>query len=165
MWQTKNSMIGKLNADEIEKLLNEQTIGRIGCYDNEKVYVVPVSYAYDGKYIYIRSFEGKKIEMMRKNPTVCFQVDSMQNMANWQSVIASGDFEELTDERERIKALQVLIDRHLPVISSETTHLGGTWPFSSDDVNTIKGIVFRIQLKDKTGRFEKNETVSVGYIG
>src|SRR5688572_23034442 len=121
-------MIGNLNANEIENLLKEQVIGRIGCYGGNQVYVVPVSYAYDGKYIYVHSFEGKKMQMMRKNPKICFQVDDTHNMANWQSVIASGEFEELTDVTKRKKALKVLIDRHLPLISSETTHLGETWP-------------------------------------
>jgi len=155
-------MIGNLNANEIENLLKEQIIGRIGCYGGDQVYVVPVSYAYDGKYIYVHSFEGKKMEMMRKNPGVCFQADDTHDMANWQSVIASGEFEELTDETKKKAALKVLIDRHLPIVSSETTHLGKTWPFSSED-NNIKGIVFRILLKEKTGRFEKSEAPPVEY--
>lgn len=150
-------MIGKLNTNEIENLLKEQVVGRIGCYADDRAYVVPVSYAYDGNYIYVHSFEGKKMEMMRKNPMICFQVDDTHNMANWQSVIAWGEFEELSDVTKREKALKILIDRHLPLISSETTHLGGTWPFSPEDLNNIKGIVFRILLKEKTGRFERSE--------
>lgn len=150
-------MIGKLNTNEIENLLKEQVVGRIGCYADDRAYVVPVSYAYDGNYIYVHSFEGKKMEMMRKNPMICFQVDETHNMANWQSVIAWGEFEELSDVTKREKALKILIDRHLPLISSETTHLGGTWPFSPEDLNNIKGIVFRILLKEKTGRFERSE--------
>ncbi len=150
-------MFGELSNEQIEEVLKKQVIGRIGCYGDAQVYIVPVSYAYDGKYVYVRSFEGKKIEMMRKDPKVCFQVDDMQNMANWQSVIAWGEFEELSDVTERNKGLKILIDRHLPLFSSETTHLGVNWPFPPEDLNIIKGIVFRILLKDKTGRFEKSD--------
>jgi len=150
-------MIGELNTSEIENLLNEQVIGRIGCHSDDNVYVVPVSYAYDGKYIYVRSFEGKKIEMMRKNPKICFQADNMKDMANWQSVIAFGEFEELLDITEREKALAVLVNRQLPLVSSETTHLGRIWPFQPEDLNAIEGVVFRVLLKDKTGRFERSE--------
>ena len=149
-------MIGKLNPEEIENVLNEDIIGRIGCHASDDVYVVPVSYAYDGEYIYVRSFEGKKIEIMRKNPKICFQVDRMKDMANWQSVIAFGQFEEIIDANERKAALEVLVNRKLPAMSSETTHLGSTWPFQSDDLNTIEGVVFRVLLKDKTGRFERS---------
>lgn len=150
-------MIGNLNANEIEDLLKEQVIGRIGCQSHDNVYVVPVSYAYDGNYIYVRSFEGKKIEMMRKNPKICFQADNMKDMANWQSVIAFGEFEEILDTTERKKALEVLVNRKLPLVSSETTHLGRIWPFQPEDLNSIEGIIFRVLLKDKTGRFEKSE--------
>ena len=42
-------------------------------------------------------------------------------------------------------------------MSSETTHLGRIWPFQPEDLNSIEGIIFRVLLKDKTGRFEKSE--------
>ena len=56
----QKKMIGKLNMQEIENHLKEQVVVRIGCYAGNQVYMVPVSYAYNGKYIYVRSFEGKK---------------------------------------------------------------------------------------------------------
>src|ERR1043165_4840349 len=116
-------MIGELNREEIEKLLKRELVGRIGCCANDRVYVIPISYAYDGQCIYARSHEGTKIEIMRKNPNVCFQVDRMNNMANWQSVIAWGQYEELTDASIRGRALQKLVSRVLPAISSETVQL------------------------------------------
>ncbi|MES1219646.1 MAG: pyridoxamine 5'-phosphate oxidase family protein [Bacteroidota bacterium] len=153
-------MIGKLNNEQIEELLKSQLIGRLACQEGSNIYIVPMSYAYDGKYIYLRSLEGKKIEMMRRNHNVCFQVDDLSNMAEWKSVIAWGEFEELTDEIERKKAIKNLIDRQLPIVSSETTHLGNVWPFIPEDLNAISGIVFRILLKEKTGRFEKSKSAS-----
>jgi nitroimidazol reductase NimA-like FMN-containing flavoprotein (pyridoxamine 5'-phosphate oxidase superfamily) len=148
-------MFGILSFPEIEKLLSKQVIGRIGCYYDDKVYVVPISYFYDGQYIYCHTYEGRKIEMMRKNPKVCFQVDHLQNMANWQSVIAYGEFEELTEPLARKNALQKLHERQLPMISSETVHLSADWPFIPSELNKISGIAFRIRVDEKTGRFEK----------
>ena len=84
-----------MNAAEIEQLLQQQLVGRIGCHVDGLTYVVPVSYAYEGNYIYCHALEGMKINMMRKNPDVCFEVDNTKNLANWQSVIAWGSFEEL----------------------------------------------------------------------
>ena len=101
-------MLGKLTMPEIERLLSKEVVGRIGCTDGEKVYVVPVSYAYDGEYIYCHAREGLKVDMMRKHPIVCFEVDHLQNMANWQSVIANGRFEELKDLALKKDALEGL---------------------------------------------------------
>jgi nitroimidazol reductase NimA-like FMN-containing flavoprotein (pyridoxamine 5'-phosphate oxidase superfamily) len=95
------------------------------------------------------------MDMLRTNPKVCFQVEEFKNMADWKSVIAFGEFEELTDPEERSKGMQVLLDRTLPLLSSQTTHLGTYWPFRPEDLNSIPGVVFRLRLADKTGRFER----------
>ena len=151
-------MIGTLSPSEIEDVLSIQCVGHIGCHDEGHIYVVPISYAYDGENIYCHSYEGKKIDLMRINPDVCFEVDEMRDMANWKSVILQGNFEEINDKAERIKALKILLKRPLPISSSITTHLGQTWPFVGDEfdgLNDIPGIVFRISINEKTGRFEK----------
>jgi uncharacterized protein len=152
-------MIGKLTETQIDDLLRKEIVGRIGCHTPEMVYVVPISYVYDGKNIYCHTYEGLKVEMMRKNPNVCFEVDDISNMGNWQSVIAWGKFEEINKSDERNSALRLLLNRALPIISSITTHLGKNWPFYPDEINnSIDGIVFRIVLDKRTGNFETNTT-------
>lgn len=152
-------MFGKLSHEQIEEVLHEQIVGRIGCHFDGVTYVLPISYAYDGDYIYCLTKEGMKMKLMRQNSRVCFQVDDLQNMANWKSVIAWGDFEELKNGAARKEAVQQLMKRALPIISSETTHIGPYWPFFPDNPDEIKGIVFRIRLEAKTGRFEKSDPI------
>src|SRR4051794_27195849 len=113
-------MLGSLQHREIEEVLTSQLVGRIGCHSNGETYVVPISYAYDGNYIYCHTEEGKKITIMRQNPRICFQVEEMKNMANWKTVIVQGEFEELKGRQERNAAMQTLLSRYLPVISSIT---------------------------------------------
>ncbi len=147
-------MIGILSEIEIDKVLKNEVVGRIGCSLNDKIYIVPISYAFDGNNIYAHTFEGLKVEAMRKNPEVCFEVDDIKNMGNWQSVIAWGRYEEISDKEECMAALQLLLNRNLPVISSITTHLGKNWPFTSNDLENIEGIIFRIKLSNRTGKYE-----------
>ncbi|MEK7224785.1 MAG: pyridoxamine 5'-phosphate oxidase family protein, partial [Bacteroidota bacterium] len=94
-------MIGKLTKEQIEEVLKENILGRIGCSDGKKNYVVPVNYVYDGKFIIGHSLTGMKIRMMRKNPDICFEVDEMKSFTRWKSVIVWGRYQELTDERDR----------------------------------------------------------------
>jgi uncharacterized protein len=148
-------MFGKLNETEIDQLLSRQLIGRIGCHADNITYVVPVSYAYDGTYIYVHTYSGRKIDMMRQNPNVCFQVDDTRNLAFWQSAVCWGSFEELVEEASKRDALQRLQDRILPVLSSETMHISVEWPFPAGKDEKLEGIYFRIKLTEKTGRFEK----------
>lgn len=146
-------MIAKLNPEQIDQLLREEIIGRIACADGDFVYIVPVSYAYDGRAIYVHSLEGQKLDIMRKNPNVCFEADNIKDMANWQSVVVQGTFRELSGE-QRSKALEILLNRPLPLSSSATTHLGSSWPFYYDELKEIGGVVFEIEVKEKTGRYE-----------
>lgn len=147
-------MLGKLNSDQIEEVLKHELLGRIGCHADGITYIVPISYAYDGKFVYARSKDGMKIDIMRKNPKVCFEVEAFQNMGNWKTVIIWGEFREINAVEERKHALQMLQNRHLPLISSETTHISTEWPFQPADINTIEGVVFSISVNEKTGRFE-----------
>lgn len=150
-------MTGILQEDQIEEVLSKQLVGRIACCNGNVPYIVPISYVYDGTDLYFHTREGKKIEMMRSNPRVCFQADLMHNMAHWESVIVWGNFEEIKENALREKALKLLVLRTLPLISSVTTHLGKTWPFIHEPLNeSIKGVVFRIRIMEKTGRFENN---------
>ena len=151
-------MLGALNSSEIESLIHREFVGRIGCHADDMTYIVPVSYAYDGEYIYVHTSEGLKLDIMRKNPNVCFQVDDMHNMANWQSVIAWGNFEELKKGEQRTHAVELLMNRALPIIHSETMHISPHWPFPSNELENIEGVIFRIRLTKKTGRYEKSSS-------
>ncbi len=89
-------MWGELDKNQIEDFLKSEMVGRIGCCDySGKVYVVPITYAYNNGYIYGHTKAGLKIRMMRNNPNVCFEIDQMKDMNNWKSVIVNGTFEEL----------------------------------------------------------------------
>jgi uncharacterized protein len=150
-------MFGDLTVTQMEDLLLSNILGRIGCHSHNTTYIVPISFAYNDRTIYCHSRPGTKINMMRQNPEVCFEVDQLHDMANWKSVIAWGTFHELTDKKERSIALELLVNRVLPILSSETTHLSTSWPFPPDDLNEIKGIVFKIAIHKMTGRYERYE--------
>jgi len=148
-------MLGSLNNKQIEHLLYSLIIGRLGCHAYNKTYVVPITYAYDGTYIYGHTKEGLKIEMMRKNPEVCFEVDAIENMSNWRSVIAWGTFEELKIPKEREEGMQKLMDIVMPLMTGETTINNPMKDSHQKYIEAMKGVVYRIKLKEKTGRFEK----------
>lgn len=148
-------MISELNYAEIEEVLQDQVVGRIGCHANNVTYIVPVSYAYNAPYVYIYSLEGKKVDIMRENTEVCFEVDEIEDIRNWKSVIAWGTFEELTRSEDRQKAWKMLDDRCLPLISTERDISHKLVP-SNENVNEIEGIFYRIRLKEKSGKFENS---------
>jgi nitroimidazol reductase NimA-like FMN-containing flavoprotein (pyridoxamine 5'-phosphate oxidase superfamily) len=152
-------MFGTLKDEQINTLLSQQEVGRIACSDKAFIYVVPISYAYKDGCIYARSFEGMKLEMMRRNPDICFEVDDIRDLANWQSVVAWGTFEELANE-ERQNGLRILSQRPLHSGAGIKSALGKTWPFSNPDIEDITGVVFKITINKKTGRFERSSVAA-----
>ncbi|MFI5129133.1 MAG: pyridoxamine 5'-phosphate oxidase family protein [Chitinophagales bacterium] len=148
-------MLGQLSNAQINNLLSSQVVGRLACTDGKQPYIVPVTFCYDGKYIYGQTNEGTKLELLRKNANVCFELDVMTDMRNWQSIIIYGEFEELTD-KEAEKAREILFDRVFPLLTSSTIHtheheVAGTL----DDSSRVKYVMYRIKINKITGRFEK----------
>jgi nitroimidazol reductase NimA-like FMN-containing flavoprotein (pyridoxamine 5'-phosphate oxidase superfamily) len=142
-------MVGELTSEEIDSVLRSEAVGRIGCYAFGRPYVVPITYAYDGVAVYGHSREGLKLRMMRSHPTVCFEVDRLDDLASWQSVIATGTFSEL-EAREAEVAMQLLRRRLAPLVPSATSVPDGR-PHPSG----LPWSVFRILLGERTGRFER----------
>jgi nitroimidazol reductase NimA-like FMN-containing flavoprotein (pyridoxamine 5'-phosphate oxidase superfamily) len=104
-------VIGELNRNDIDAFLAEEVVGRVGCQADGEVYVVPVYFAYDGADVYVQTLEGRKIEMMRAQPEVCFEVDRYEpESGSWRSVIAYGRYEEL-DAEGSARALELLRKR------------------------------------------------------
>jgi uncharacterized protein len=137
--------IGRLEETDALVILREGTLGRLGCIADGGPYVVPVNYVFDGKDIYIHSLQGKKINALRTNSRVCLQVDEIKDAYNWRSVIAFGNYEEISDEKLREELLGKLFSRlpHLtPVESKMTKGLKQT-------------IVFRIKVDEITGMGEE----------
>lgn len=137
-------MIGMLSPEEIESMLRRHRVGRLGCSANDRPYVVPINYAYDGTCVYGYAGPGRKIDVMREQPLVCFEVDEVDAGSEWRSVVAEGVYEELTDEDGRRAALAQL-----------NGHGPGLVPRSLDASGWL--ILFRIRLTAKSGRFERRD--------
>ena len=145
-------MLGDLNKGQIIDFLEQHVIGRLGCYAEGETYVVPINYVYRDNAIYGHSGNGKKINMMRINPKVCFQVDEILDTFRWKSVILQGNFSELAGE-ERQQVMQSIIHKIMPLTdrpSEEPSH--GINPSEHDDI-----IVYKIELTAVSGRYESHD--------
>ncbi len=136
--------IRELPAEGIEALLRTAIVGRIACCGHGaagdgRPYLVPLAYGYDGDAVYAHSGPGRKLDLMRSEPRVTFEVDEAEAPDRWRSVIAEGTFEEITDLWQRDAALEVIYGANgVPDLGSQT-------------------VVFRIRLTSRSGRYETPE--------
>jgi nitroimidazol reductase NimA-like FMN-containing flavoprotein (pyridoxamine 5'-phosphate oxidase superfamily) len=148
-------MLGELNETQMNNIISSQIVGRLACSNGKQPYIVPVTYAYDGKFIYGQTDEGMKLKILRKNPSVCFEIDMMVDLRNWQSVIIQGRFEELKERKEK-EAREILLNKVYPLMTTDSPHRYGHETKSEiDDTNRIKPVMYRIKIRKMSGRFEK----------
>src|ERR1700690_2261637 len=135
-------MILEMSPSEIDEFVLSQKIGRVGCHVDGETYVGPVIYGWDEDCIYVYTTEGKKVDMMRENVRVCFEIDEYASDGGWRSVIAQGLFEELEGD-DAARALRVITER---VTSNRDTSSS-----RSRDTGRVP-VAFRIRTTDVTGR-------------
>jgi nitroimidazol reductase NimA-like FMN-containing flavoprotein (pyridoxamine 5'-phosphate oxidase superfamily) len=128
-------MIHELHPDEIESVLHRHHVGRLACVLAGEPYLVPITYTYQDGCIYGHTLPGQKLDAMRAEPRVSFEVDERWESDTWRSVVARGVFEELTSENDRDAALAAL---------------HGAYPDASRAIE--RGVFFRIRPIATTGR-------------
>jgi len=108
-----------MTQPEIDQFLTCAPVGRIGLILKEGPYIVPVGYGYSGGRIFFHTCEeGIKMETIRSNPNVCFEVDeSLSDASLAKSVVIMGRAEIIHDKKRMIPYLQKLIDKYRVPVS------------------------------------------------
>jgi len=124
-----------MGTDEMQRLLKKCSHGRLGLALQNEPYVVPVSYGYDqGRIFFHSAKQGKKVDFMRGNNKVCFEVDEYEK--GWASVICYGT----ATLREDIEAKREFFEV-----------LTGQKP-GDEQMKSMGFYVGIIQIEDMTGR-------------
>jgi nitroimidazol reductase NimA-like FMN-containing flavoprotein (pyridoxamine 5'-phosphate oxidase superfamily) len=120
--------VKEMTCEEIDQFLTCARIGRLGMILRGDPYVVPVGFAYaDGKVLFHTCSKGLKMEALKQNSNVCFEVDETLSDATMsKSVIIFGKAEIIEDEQKMIPCLQKLIDKYrVPLGFDEYMHKPG----------------------------------------
>lgn len=130
-----------MEKDGIIDLLSRAEVGRIATINSDGTpYIVPVHFAFEDGRIFVHcARNGKKLENIALNPSVCFEVDELlgysigekpcSSTTFYRSVIVSGKA-RIVDDRERKEyALGLINKKHtgsdgfgkMPAISIDAT--------------------------------------------
>ena len=103
---------------ELRRILEAARVCRVALCDGDRPYLVPLTFALDGDDLVLHSARhGRKLEVLRRNPAVCFEVEEGIEVApaatacefgmRFRTVIGHGDaqFIEERDEKARLLAL------------------------------------------------------------
>ena len=138
--------VEELGAGQIKEVLSRLNYGHLGMARGSHPYVVPIHYAYDDPYIYIYTTEGKKTEIIKDNPEICLQVEDVKGDQDWQSVIVIGEAKQITDPKERERALQFILAANPTLTPAVSIRWMDNWVRENIEV------VYKILPRMMTGR-------------
>jgi len=140
------------NKDEIIDIVRKSKVCRIALSYEGIPYIVPVNYGYNNNTLYIHSARsGKKIDLLKKNNRVCFEVESdikivasdtaCQWTTQYRCAIGYGKAQLLYDRESIIKALEIIMK-----------HQSGRsdWTYSEEAINRV--LIIKIIIDSITGK-------------
>lgn len=139
----------------IEDILNSSNIVRIAMVDDQEPYIVPLNYGYHDNALYIHcAKEGRKIDILKKNPRVCFEIEGRSELVtgdqackwtmNYQSLIGYGRVEILEEKNEKIAGLDILMAQFGSKINS----------YDPKHVDAI--LILKLSIESVTGKQSNN---------
>lgn len=146
-------MLGTLTDMQMNHLLASQVRGRIACTNGKRSFIVPFTYIFDGNYLYGELHDKRKMVVLRKNPAVCFEIDQIHGLTNWQEVIVEGKIEELSGEEE--KRAKDFLSEHIYPFAVNTNSYKTKPTTGILKKRVTKPILFRIKIEKKSGCFER----------
>ncbi len=139
------------DIDEIEEIIRKAICCRVGLVDNDEPYIVPVCFGYERSALYFHgALAGRKVELIRKNSKVCFEIDTDVEMVNvetlcdsvvkYRSVIGVGRAYILEDDEEKSHGLNLITKQYTK----------GDFSFPKSELD--KTLVVKVDIKSVTGK-------------
>jgi hypothetical protein len=134
----------------IEEIIKQSRVCRLAMVDQDKPYVIPMSFGYDGSLYFHSAQAGRKIEVLKKNPQVCFEFDEViklvknKDACEWgmgfKSVIGEGNASFVEDITQKAHGLGVIMAQY--------SNRSFEFPKESmDETAVIKVVITRITGK------------------
>jgi nitroimidazol reductase NimA-like FMN-containing flavoprotein (pyridoxamine 5'-phosphate oxidase superfamily) len=140
------------DRQQMEDILSKAKFLRLALSDAETPYIVPMSFGYKENAIYLHSSQkGRKIEILKKNSRVCFEVavetelitadEPCNYNVRYRSVIGFGQAKFLEAYNEKVEGLTVLSE-----------HYGKEGPFEFEEWKVSRLCVIKIEIEKMTGK-------------
>jgi nitroimidazol reductase NimA-like FMN-containing flavoprotein (pyridoxamine 5'-phosphate oxidase superfamily) len=138
-------LIRELARSEIDEVLARNHVGRIAYSFRDRVDIEPIHYVYDDGWIYGRTQLGTKLTVVQHNYWVAFEVDEVEDLFGWRSVVVRGGFYILADEgTAQSRELRDLAIAQIRRLTPEA--------FTPEDPVPFRDILFRIAVQEVEGR-------------
>lgn len=142
--------ITKMSRTACEGLLHRNHVGRLAYSFRDRVNIVPLHYVYSDGWVYGRTSSGEKLNKLRHNRWVAFEVDEIDDWFDWRSVVVRGALYLL----ERESTAEGAWEHSLHVLREAMPEI-----FTSRDPVPSRTELFRISVDELTGRRASSRAV------
>lgn len=87
--------IRPLSPEECRALLASHHVGRLAYAYKQRVDIEPLHYVADGDWLYMRTAPGTKVSMLDRQPWVALEVDEVNGLFDWRSVVVHGSVQRI----------------------------------------------------------------------
>lgn len=138
--------IRALGREQCDQILARNHVGRLAFAWKSHVDIEPLHYVYDGEWLYGRTSRGAKL-LVTGEPwwPVAFEVDEVEGLFQWRSVVVHGGFYAIPEEGADWQ--EAMWGRGLELLR---TLLPET--LTPDDPAPHRKVLFRISLQEVNGR-------------
>lgn len=152
--QPQAARIKELGRSVCELILGRNHVGRLAFSFEDRVDIEPISYVYKDGWIYGRTSQGTKTDMIGLNKWVAFEVDEVDAAFKWRSVVVKGPFHvlsQITTPQHDPTDTSLVED---PAFAQGVALLRSVVPetFDTSDPTPFRTTIFRIHLDEVTGR-------------
>lgn len=135
-----------LTNEVISQIIKKHKYGVLSLCDNDYPYGVPLHYIVNNNCLYFHCSKdgGHKIDLLKKNPKVCFTIIDTKDGIKSKSVIILGTVEEANDKRQFV--LEKLIEKFTPKLAWENAK--AAIPSALDNI-----MVFKIYCDHVSGKW------------
>jgi nitroimidazol reductase NimA-like FMN-containing flavoprotein (pyridoxamine 5'-phosphate oxidase superfamily) len=135
----------------IEDILRRAKVCRLALSDHNRPYLVPLCFGFRGDRLFFHSArEGKKIDILKENPKVCFEVDldfqvlqadvPCESSSRYRSVVGFGTAHLLEDAEEKRKALNAIMEHY------------AERPFEYAEAEVENVAIIEVEIESLTGK-------------
>lgn len=135
--------VRELNRDECLELLARNSVGRVAYSHRDRVDIEPLHYVLDGEWIYLRTSAGSKVAAMAHNRWVAFEIDEVEELFRWRSVVVHGSIHMVTADASGVETHEHAIEAMRQIIPESLTET---------DPVPFRDVILRIHLDEVTGR-------------
>ena len=111
MKSAENNIVS-LDLNECREILREQRLCVLAMTDGDAPYAIPLFYGFDGESVWLGIAEGRKTELLDRNPRLCISVNDVGPGDAWRSVLVTGRAAWVTEPEQRAKGIQVLMQHN-----------------------------------------------------